>query len=180
MKNWTFPLSVLVSHCVWCKDWTCDIATYFEFCHQFQRTNQHLNFVETVLPYFSISQHQISVDFNKNRSLKHDRIFQKQQVNGYDVLFSQLQTKWKEGKLVLWALDWWADAYVPEGEILSDEVILQHAIAEFRSERDRHAPEGYQAQFTCLLSWPFCPLGQALAGSRVRGWTPLSFFSRLV
>ena len=68
---------------------------------------KHLNFVETVLPYFSISQHQISVDFNKNRSLKHDRIFQKQQVNGYDVLLSQLQTKWKEGKLVLWALDWW-------------------------------------------------------------------------
>ena len=89
---------------------------------------KHLNFVETVLPYFSIPQNQIAADFNKNRSPKHDRIFQKQQVNGYDVLLSQLQTKWKEGKLVLWALDWWADAYVPEGEILSDEVILQHAI----------------------------------------------------
>lgn len=95
---------------------------------------KHEDFVQTVLPFFNISTDQISQEFNSNRSPKHDRIFQYQVVEGYRVLLSELQTKWRDGKLVLWGLDWWADAYVPEGEILSENEILSSAIGEMNLE----------------------------------------------
>ena len=89
---------------------------------------KHLNFIESIFPIFDISTDQIAPEFNQNRSPKHTRIFQGQEVDGYSVLLSQLQTKWFDGKLVLWGLDWWPDAHVPEGEILSENQILEHAI----------------------------------------------------
>lgn len=89
---------------------------------------KHLNFVESTLPFFGISQDQIAPEFNKNRSPKHDRIFQTQEVDGYEVLLSQLQTKWRDGKLVLFGLDWWADAQVPEGDVLTENAILNFAL----------------------------------------------------
>ena len=85
---------------------------------------KHLNFVESTLPFFGISQDQIAPEFNKNRSPKHDRIFQTQEVDGYEVLLSKLQTKWRDGKLVLFGLDWWADAQVPEGDLLTENETL--------------------------------------------------------
>ena len=91
--------------------------------------SKHLNFIETVLPIFNIPLDQISGDLNPNRSPKHQRIFQTQEVEGYQVLLSSLQTKWRDGKLVLWGLDWWADAQVPEGDLLDENQILEHALA---------------------------------------------------
>lgn len=89
---------------------------------------KHLDFVATAFPYFDVNPNILSDDFNINRSSKHERVFQNQQVDGYTVLLSQIQTKWSDGKLVMWGLDVWPDAHVPEGEILSDNQILNYAV----------------------------------------------------
>ncbi len=65
---------------------------------------------------------------HKMKVSSHERVFQSQIVEGYDVLLSQIQTKWKNDKLVMWGLDWWADAEVPEGEVMNDDEIFTSAI----------------------------------------------------
>ena len=91
---------------------------------------RHTTFVEQGLSMFGVkSEHLAEARFSeKMRENSHARVFQSQRVNGYDVLLSQIQTKWKDGKLVMWGLDWWSDAYVPEGDILDDGALLSSAI----------------------------------------------------
>ena len=91
---------------------------------------RHTTFVEQGLSMFGVkSEHLAEARFSeKMRENSHARVFQSQRVNGYDVLLSQIQTKWKDGQLVMWGLDWWSDAYVPEGDILDDGALLSSAI----------------------------------------------------
>ena len=88
---------------------------------------KHENFLEE-LQIFGIDLISISSEIHQNRSSKHHRFFQSQTFNGYPVLFSQLQTKWRDGKLVLWSLDWYNDLAISEAEILSENELLNSAI----------------------------------------------------
>ena len=90
---------------------------------------KHSNFVSQELSMFGVkTDHLATPRFsNKTGANIHERVFQSQTVNGYDVLLSQIQTKWRGGELGMWGVDWWADAHVPEGEILGDDVILSAA-----------------------------------------------------
>jgi hypothetical protein len=89
---------------------------------------KHNHFVADVLSTFGVLPEHLSDDIVSNRSGKHDRFFQGQTVSGYPVLQSVIQTKWKSGKLLMWGLDWWPDATVPEGDVLSDSEVLNSAI----------------------------------------------------
>ena len=91
---------------------------------------KHSNFVSQELSMFGvITDHLATPRFsNKTGENIHERVFQSQTVNGYDVLLSQIQTKWRGGELVMWGIDWWADAHVPEGDVLGDDDIFSAAI----------------------------------------------------
>lgn len=92
--------------------------------------NGHEDFLNTVLTNFNVDISQLSeihsVRAGENGSI-HDRFFQGQTVDGYPVLFSSVQSKWKDSKLIMWSADVWRDAAVPEGIILSDSEILSAA-----------------------------------------------------
>ena len=92
--------------------------------------SKHDEFVVNELTLFGIDKTQLSDDFVFVNSGSHSRVFQTQTISGYPVLFSQVQTKWKDGKLVMWGLDWWSDAEVPVGDLLVDEVISTIAIGD--------------------------------------------------
>jgi len=85
--------------------------------------SKHNEFVVNQLTLFGIDKSQLSDAVVVANSESHSRVFQTQTISGYPVLFSQLQTKWKEGKLVMWGLDWWSDAELPVGDLLDDEVL---------------------------------------------------------
>ena len=90
---------------------------------------KHSTFVEQGLSMFGVRAEQLADArySDKMGESNHQRVFQSQIVDGYDVLLSQIQTKWKGDKLVMWGVDWWGDAQVPVGEILNDDVILSAA-----------------------------------------------------
>ena len=90
---------------------------------------KHSTFVEQGLSIFGVRAEQLADArySDKMGESNHQRVFQSQIVDGYDVLLSQIQTKWKGDKLVMWGADWWGDAQVPVGEILDDDVILSAA-----------------------------------------------------
>ncbi len=90
---------------------------------------RHSVFAHGDMTMFGVDAAQISGTkyVRKSSGAIHDRAFSSQTVSGYDVLLSSLTTKWRDGKLVMWGLDWWPDATVPDGQVLSDEEILMFA-----------------------------------------------------
>ncbi|MGY8929552.1 MAG: hypothetical protein ACKVHK_07775, partial [Flavobacteriales bacterium] len=90
---------------------------------------RHAVFVQGEMSMFGVDVDQLGEAryAYKSSGAIHERAFSSQTIEGYDVLLSSLTTKWREGKLVMWGLDWWPDAIVPEGQILSDDEILAFA-----------------------------------------------------
>ncbi|MGY8941318.1 MAG: hypothetical protein ACKVJH_04720 [Flavobacteriales bacterium] len=60
---------------------------------------------------------------------RHDWAFAIQEVNGIPVEGGRLTTKWLNGELVLWGADWYRDAMIPEGDMLSELALLEAATA---------------------------------------------------
>ncbi|MBT6175069.1 MAG: T9SS type A sorting domain-containing protein [Flavobacteriales bacterium] len=91
---------------------------------------RHAVFVQGEMSLFGVDVDQLGEAryAYKSSGAIHERAFSNQTIEGYDVLLSSLTTKWRDGKLVMWGLDWWPDAIVPEGQILSDDEILTFAI----------------------------------------------------
>lgn len=91
---------------------------------------QHAAFSQGEMNIFGVNVNQVGETKYAHKSTKgvHDRAFSTQIIDGYEVLLSSLITKWRDGKLVMWGLDWWPDAIVPEGDILSDDEIINYAL----------------------------------------------------
>jgi hypothetical protein len=90
----------------------------------------HSVFTQDEMNIFGVDVDQVGetrYSYKSNGAI-HERAFSTQVIEGYDVLLSSLTTKWRDGKLVMWGLDWWPDATVPEGQILSDDDILTFAM----------------------------------------------------
>ncbi len=66
----------------------------------------------------------------RETAAKHDWAFATQHVEGIAVYGGKLMTKWHDGALVSWGADWYHDAAVPEGELLSSDALLSAAMAE--------------------------------------------------
>jgi hypothetical protein len=74
---------------------------------------------EANMGIFGVATEPLDWEVNSGTG-RHEWAFADQKINGIPVEGGRLTTKWLNGKLVLWGADWYRDASIPEGEVLSD------------------------------------------------------------
>ncbi len=60
---------------------------------------------------------------------KHDWAFATQTLEGFPVIGTRATVKWRENEVVLWGVDWYPQATLPEGEWLSELQLRDAAVA---------------------------------------------------
>lgn len=85
-------------------------------------------FIQNELNIFGIRSEQLSSP-RVVEGKKHTRVFYSQEFDGMEVLRSQIQLKFIDQKLVMIQMDYYTDAAVPTGALLSEDALMASAMA---------------------------------------------------